>query len=107
MAVGNIVWAEGRDRAGLQPFRVVEKSTVVKQGLWNPYTATGTIVVGGLAASVHSEWLLDGLLESVGHTELLPALYQVGKSFPNGTAGYTRTYMVLQGNSLYRHHVHI
>ena len=51
--------------------------SVIRSGLWNPYTPSGTIVVGGVVASVHSEWLLDALLDAFARPDLLPAAYQV------------------------------
>lgn len=74
VGVGDTVWApQGR---GVAPFRVVTIQEVVKEGLWAPYTAAGNIVVDGVVASVHSEWILDPLLDFFGRPDLLPKLYQ-------------------------------
>ncbi|EFJ16220.1 hypothetical protein SELMODRAFT_421866 [Selaginella moellendorffii] len=45
-------------------------------GLFNPLTLQGTIVVNGVAASVHSDWFLDTLFDTFGLTAYLPAAYQ-------------------------------
>lgn len=72
---GDLVFAtQGND---LQAQEVTDVTVVSKQGLWAPYTSRGTIVVNGVVASVHSEWILDGLLETLGRPDLLPAIYQV------------------------------
>lgn len=47
-------------------------------GLFNPLTLSGTIIVNGAAASVHSEWFLDSVFDALGRPDLLPATYQVG-----------------------------
>lgn len=73
--VGDFVWVEeGRE---LEAWRVVSKHTVRQQGLWAPYTASGTIIVGGVAASVHSDWYLDRVFDLLGRPDLLPIIYQV------------------------------
>lgn len=48
-----------------------------EQGLFNPLTLGGSILVNDVAASVHSEWFLDDLFDSLKLTALLPAAYQV------------------------------
>ena len=72
---GDTVWAEASK--GVTPFRVVSKETVAKSGLWAPYTASGTVVVDGVAASVHSDWYLDAPFDAIGRPDLLPGVYQV------------------------------
>ena len=49
----------------------------MEQGLFNPLTLGGSILVNDVAASVHSEWFLDDLFDSLKLTALLPAAYQV------------------------------
>ena len=56
---------------------VVAIESVTRQGLWNPYTLSGRIVVDDVAVSAHSEWLLDPILDYLAGTHLLPAVYQV------------------------------
>lgn len=45
---------------------VVEISRVRSQGLFNPYTKSGRIVVDGILASCHSSSILDGLFHKFG-----------------------------------------
>lgn len=47
-----------------------------EQGLFNPYTMGGLIVVDGVVASAHSRWVFDGIMDAVGLTHKIPALYQ-------------------------------
>lgn len=72
---GDTIWVMRSILA--EAYTVSQVETVSKQGLWAPYTRQGTIVVNGVVASVHSEWILDGLLELVGRPDLLPVVYQV------------------------------
>ena len=55
--------------------KVLSSRMVPKQGLFNPYTLSGNIVVNGVAASAHSSWVLDAWVPSslVKH---LPSIYQ-------------------------------
>jgi len=55
--------------------RVLLTSMVPKEGLFNPYTLSGNIVVNGVAASAHSSWILDQLIPAT-LTKYVPALYQ-------------------------------
>lgn len=75
VASGDTVWVMEESHA--TAYTVMETAMVSKQGLWAPYTSYGTIVVNGVVASVHSEWILDGFLELIGRPDLLPLLYQV------------------------------
>ena len=57
---------------------MVEDVALVSQsGLFNPYTAAGTIVVNGVVATVHSRWFLDYAFDALGLTAHLPEAYQV------------------------------
>lgn len=47
-----------------------------EQGLFNPYTMGGLIVVDDVVASAHSGWVLDGVMDALGLTHKIPALYQ-------------------------------
>ena len=38
---------------------------------------SGTIIVDGVVASVHSDWFLDPMFDSMGFTHLLPSTYQL------------------------------
>jgi Hint module len=57
--------------------RPPQVSTVNKAGLYNPYTMSGEIVVNGMLASCHSDWVLDPIMPA-RYAHLLPAIYQVG-----------------------------
>ena len=80
--VGDTVWAQAGSN-DLAAFLVTAKELVTKEGLWAPYTAAGTIVVDGVAASVHSDWILDGIFDAIGRPDLLPAAYQASTSVPS------------------------
>ena len=45
------------------------------KGVFNPYTLTGNIIVDGVVASAHSDWLLDDFCPR-RCTGWLPAVYQ-------------------------------
>eukprot|EP00741_Cyanophora_paradoxa_P023371 tig00000254_g22577.t1 len=67
---------EGSDVGGEFARDVVASVSVEEDvGLYNPYTASGTIVVDGVVASVHSAFLLD-LPDSSCLAPHLPTLYQ-------------------------------
>ena len=72
--------------AGLEEAEVVSIEWTSKQGLWNPYTIGGNIVVNGVVASSHSEWIFDPLFDWLGQTEHLPAFYQVAPHLCRPTA---------------------
>lgn len=71
---GDYVWISTAEGSSLS--EVLESSTVVKDGLYNPYTLSGKIVVNGVVASAHSNWILDDLTPST-MSQYLPAAYQV------------------------------
>ena len=71
---GDKMWVAGEFAGAL--FVVAEISKVTKQGLYNPYTMGGNIVVNGVVASAHSDWFLDDLFQSLNLVHLLPAVYQ-------------------------------
>jgi hypothetical protein len=76
--VGDFVLAEGADSSsGLQLHRVTNVTRAHNVGLFNHYTLSGSILVDGVQASCHSDWLLDGLFDALGLTHLLPAVYQL------------------------------
>jgi len=45
---------------GFVPSAVTSLGAVWEEGLWNPYTTAGDLVVGGVLASSHSSWFLEG-----------------------------------------------
>ncbi|KAL2644051.1 hypothetical protein R1flu_011638 [Riccia fluitans] len=59
------------------PYVVTGVTTVRKEGLYNPFTLSGTIMVNGLAASSHSDWFLDQTFDFLGLTHQLPDAYQI------------------------------
>jgi len=70
---GDYVWTASKKGMHLQ--QVQDSSLISKEGLFNPYTLSGKIVVNSVVASAHSEWILDSLMPSVC-TRHLPAVYQ-------------------------------
>lgn len=65
-SAGNIV--EGDElliqaTEGFQPSLVVGVNFVEEEGLFNPYTVAGDLVVDGVLASCHSSWFLEGLFD--------------------------------------------
>jgi hypothetical protein len=71
---GDFIWgAAGDDDITLQ--NVLEISTIVKEGLFNPYTLGGKIVVNGVVASAHSNWVLDDWMPASA-VQSLPVIYQ-------------------------------
>jgi hypothetical protein len=70
--VGDLVHVVRAGAAALSP--IAAKSVVPARGLFNPYTLSGSIVVDGVAASVHSSSALDGVFRALGVP--LPAGYQ-------------------------------
>ena len=79
ITVGDKMWAQGSPKAHeTTMFVVTSISRVEKEGLYNPFTLGGTIIVNGVAASTHSDWFLDTTFESLGiNTHWLPAAYQM------------------------------
>ena len=72
---GHVMWTH--TASGLQAAMVEDVALVSQSGLFNPYTAAGTIVVNGVVATVHSRWFLDTALDTLGLTAFLPGAYQV------------------------------
>jgi hypothetical protein len=78
VVIGDRVWALSQATKTAELFTVMSVSSEAVQGLFNPFTPAGTLVVNGVVASVHSEWFLDRLMDRLGAEHLLPAVYQVG-----------------------------
>jgi len=71
---GDKVWVRGgAGRAELED--VLEVVACADKGLFNPFTLSGTVVVDGVVASVHSEWLLDDFMPA-SRTSHLHGIYQ-------------------------------
>lgn len=72
---GDYIWIAPREQSQLEQRQIVKISSVVAKGLYNPYTLSGIIVVNGVVASAHSNWILDDLVPA-SWVEMLPAIYQ-------------------------------
>jgi hypothetical protein len=71
---GDRIWhldAKGKLRISA----VVETGLTRERGAYNPLTAAGTIVVGGVAASVHSDWFLDGVVSVPSQVRVYQAIF--------------------------------
>ncbi|KAG0557672.1 hypothetical protein KC19_11G148500 [Ceratodon purpureus] len=74
---GDKMWIQEASSGTTTLFVVTKISQVTKQGLYNPYTLGGTIIVNGVVASSHSEWFLDGIFEALDLVHWLPSVYQM------------------------------
>jgi hypothetical protein len=89
LAVGMHVF--GTEAEGVTAASMVQQVAVsAEQGLYNPYTMGGMIVVDEVVASAHSSWLFDSVMDAsarsswlfdsvmdgLGLTHKIPALYQ-------------------------------
>lgn len=63
-------------QGGFKPCTITQVSVVQRRGLFNPFTMSGDIVVNGVLASAHSDWLLDAVMPDAW-AHRLPAIYQV------------------------------
>ena len=68
------VWVAGADGKALRLEKVARVALAEHAGLFNPYTLSGTIVVDGVAASVHSSSFADAAFAALGVS--IPAGYQ-------------------------------
>jgi hedgehog len=72
--VGELIW--NRTETGVIRLAAVAAIEEVKEaGVFNPLTFSGTIVVDGVAASVHSDWFLDGLVSVSVQDRVYQALF--------------------------------
>jgi len=72
---GDYVWA-APDSNQPNLVRIMSVAYVVNEGLYNPYTLSGNIVVNGVVASSHSSWVLDPLTPK-SLVQYLPSMYQM------------------------------
>ncbi|CAL8466183.1 g5719 [Coccomyxa elongata] len=63
------------DTSGSAAGTVTAKRLVISEGLYNPYTKGGHLVVNGVVASAHSDWVLDDVVPT-GMVPYLPEIYQ-------------------------------
>ncbi|KIZ04059.1 hypothetical protein MNEG_3903 [Monoraphidium neglectum] len=73
---GDRVLALAPGGAALEEATVSRAAAVAREGLFNPYTLGGSIVVDGVLASAHSGWLVDGAFAAAGASHLMPAFFQ-------------------------------
>ena len=59
---------------------IADIASIFKQGLFNPLTMSGNILVNNVHVSVHSDWFLDSALDAVGLTHWLADVYQVNNT---------------------------
>ncbi|KAI5067500.1 hypothetical protein GOP47_0018028 [Adiantum capillus-veneris] len=57
-------------------FVVKDIVQILEEGLYNPFTLKGDIIIDGVVASTHSEWFLDSTFDSLGISNLLPRAYE-------------------------------
>ena len=80
---GDKMWTQGafmradRTTTHFPVYVVTGISVLKKQGLYNPFTLGGTIIVNGVVASSHSDWFLDSLFQVFNLVHWLPAAYQL------------------------------
>lgn len=78
VVAGDQMWVSaGNDHTtGLVQHTVVSVGCTTMDGLYNPYTLGGSIIVNGVVASSHSWWFADAAFDAWGlPLQWLPALY--------------------------------
>jgi len=73
---GMCLLGRSQGACGLEMQPVVDVSTVLKRGIYNPFTLNGDLVVNNVVASSHSRWFLDDIADTLGLTSMLPRVYQ-------------------------------
>jgi hypothetical protein len=78
VAVGDYVMVmSANDTTGTVAERVMAVAGHSFQGMLNPFTLSGTILVNNVVASAHSEWFADSVVDMLGMSPwFLPTLYQ-------------------------------
>ena len=71
---GDVIWYENAD-GSLASAAVTAVATQARQGLFNPLTMGGTILVDGVVASAHSDWFLDGIASPATQDVVYQALF--------------------------------
>lgn len=77
---GDYIWIAPDGQMQLEQRHIISILPIKAKGLFNPYTLSGRIVVNGVVASAHSDWILDNLMPT-SLVKYLPAIYQ-GLFFP-------------------------
>lgn len=75
LQVGDHMWTHAAD-GELVLSRVEGLKDVVETGVFNPYTVNGNIVVDGVLASAHSDWVFDAYTPK-SLQQYLPAFYNM------------------------------
>lgn len=80
VSIGDFVWVAGFGSGDLNSTAVVVQQVLgLSQesalGAYNPYTLSGSIVVDGVVASSHSDWIFDDIVPA-SWSQYLPYLYQ-------------------------------
>ena len=77
VSVGDSLWALSAQSEQLMQYKVSAVVPTTMQGLYNPFTLGGNIIVDGVVASSHSWWFADAAFDALGlPTSWLPQLYQ-------------------------------
>jgi len=74
VVVGDTVWVT--HEGVMQQELVLSIDHVSQQGMFNPYTLSGTIVVDDVVVSAHSSWVMDRWTPK-SHIKYLPHIYQI------------------------------
>jgi hypothetical protein len=73
---GDVVLVADQASGAVQPSAVVSTWVTADSGLFNPFVRGANLVVDGVVASPHSDWLLDSVTPA-GLRKHLPALYEL------------------------------
>lgn len=73
---GDYIWLAPDDgQTQIEQRQILDIFSIEAKGLYNPYTLSGSIIVNGVVASAHSDWILDNLMPT-SWVQSLPAIYQ-------------------------------
>lgn len=73
---GMCLYSYGHEQGSLLLTPVTKTSMIWSEGLFNPFTMTGQLIVNGVLASSHSDWFLDSAAQQLGMERYLPSIYQ-------------------------------